>query len=82
MTLGMLGYVVNDAFVKKTVEDLELFQTIFIRGRSGTINHPKSVNHAFDDTWRLITWTQSACLPRPSPWNRTFIAVDSNRNTA
>ena len=32
MTLGMLGYVVNDAFVKKTVEDLELFQTIFIRG--------------------------------------------------
>lgn len=32
MTLGMLGYVVNDAFVKKTVEDLDLFQTIFIRG--------------------------------------------------
>jgi S-adenosylmethionine uptake transporter len=32
MTLGMLGYVVNDAFVKKAVEDLALFQTIFIRG--------------------------------------------------
>jgi len=28
----MLGYVVNDAFVKKAVEDLALFQTIFIRG--------------------------------------------------
>ncbi len=32
MMLGMLGYVVNDAFVKKAVEDLALFQTIFIRG--------------------------------------------------
>ncbi len=32
MTLGMLGYVVNDAFVKKAVEDLALFQAIFIRG--------------------------------------------------
>ena len=32
MTLAMLGYVVNDALVKKAVEDLALFQTIFIRG--------------------------------------------------
>ena len=32
---------------------------IFVRGRSGTINHPKSINPAFDDSWRLITWTQS-----------------------
>jgi drug/metabolite transporter (DMT)-like permease len=32
MTLGMLSYVINDAFVKKALEDLALFQTIFIRG--------------------------------------------------
>ncbi len=32
MALGMLAYVVNDAFVKKAVEDLALFQAIFIRG--------------------------------------------------
>jgi len=32
MTVAMLGYVVNDAFVKKTVEDLALFQAVFIRG--------------------------------------------------
>lgn len=32
MTLAMLGYVVNDAFIKKAVEDLELFQAVCIRG--------------------------------------------------
>ena len=32
MTLSMLGYVVNDAFIKKAVEDLHVFQAIFIRG--------------------------------------------------
>jgi len=32
MTLSMLGYVVNDAFIKKAAEDLVLFQAIFIRG--------------------------------------------------
>lgn len=32
MTASMLGYVVNDAFIKKAVEDLELFQAVFIRG--------------------------------------------------
>lgn len=32
MTLGMAGYVVNDAFIKVVAEDLPLFQAIFIRG--------------------------------------------------
>jgi drug/metabolite transporter (DMT)-like permease len=32
MTLSMLGFVVNDAFIKKAVEDLELFQAVVIRG--------------------------------------------------
>lgn len=32
MTLGMLGYVVNDAFIKLAAEDLPLFQAIFLRG--------------------------------------------------
>jgi hypothetical protein len=31
---------------------------IYIRGNNGTINHPHSLVPAFDDAWRLITWTQ------------------------
>lgn len=32
---------------------------VFIRGNSGTINHIRSVNLAFDDEWHMITWTQA-----------------------
>ncbi len=32
MTLGMAGYVTNDAFIKLAAEDLPLFQSIFLRG--------------------------------------------------
>ena len=32
MTLGMAGYVVNDAFIKLAAESLPLFESIFIRG--------------------------------------------------
>ena len=32
MTMSMLGFVVNDALIKKAVDDLELFQAVFIRG--------------------------------------------------
>ncbi len=32
MTLGMAGYVTNDAFIKLAVEELPLFQSIFLRG--------------------------------------------------
>lgn len=32
MTLAMAGYVVNDALIKLAVDDLDLFQAIFIRG--------------------------------------------------
>jgi len=32
MTVSMLGFVVNDALIKKAVDDLELFQAVFIRG--------------------------------------------------
>jgi S-adenosylmethionine uptake transporter len=32
MTAAMLGYVINDAFIKRAAEDLPLFQAIFLRG--------------------------------------------------
>ncbi len=32
MTVGMFGYVVNDALIKLAAEDLPLFESIFIRG--------------------------------------------------
>lgn len=32
MTLGMAGYVTNDAFIKLAAEQLPLFQSIFLRG--------------------------------------------------
>lgn len=32
MTLSMAGYVVNDSLIKLAVDDLDLFQAIFIRG--------------------------------------------------
>lgn len=32
MTLSMAGYVINDSFIKLAVDDLDLFQSIFIRG--------------------------------------------------
>ncbi|MGI9608424.1 MAG: DMT family transporter [Acidimicrobiales bacterium] len=32
MTLGMLGYVVNDAFIKLAAEEIPLFEAIFLRG--------------------------------------------------
>ncbi len=32
MTAAMAGYVINDAFTKKAIEDLAVFQAIFIRG--------------------------------------------------
>lgn len=32
---------------------------IFIRGNTGQVTHPHSTQAAFDDEWRLITWTQS-----------------------
>ncbi len=32
MTIAMAGYVINDSFIKLAVDDLDLFQSIFIRG--------------------------------------------------
>ena len=32
MTAAMLGYVVNDAFIKLVAEDVPLFQAVFLRG--------------------------------------------------
>ena len=32
MTIAMAGYVCNDALIKLAVDDLDLFQSIFIRG--------------------------------------------------
>jgi len=37
MTLSMFGYVTNDALIKLAVEDLDLFQAIFIRGSCITV---------------------------------------------